>query len=824
MTSWVLSYQGSDPVQQGLREALCTLGNGYFATRGAPTFARADGVHYPGTYLAGGYDRLSSQVAGREVENEDLVNLPNWLPLVIRIDDGPWLDVDRVEILEQVQELNLNEGILQMRLRIRDNEGRITQWRESRLVSMACPHTASIRVQLTPENWSGRLSVRAAIDGSVTNEGVARYRKLANRHHETMETRQVDDDIILLRSRFLQSRRETVIAARTRLEQVERSQTVSVEFEQADEEIAHILSTDVTAGEELTVEKTVVIYTSQDKAISEPARAAITDLQHARSFNRLAEAHRMAWAHLWSIFDLDIDTSADHDTEMKLRLHIFHLLQTASPHCVDLDVGVPARGWHGEAYRGHIFWDELFIFPFINLRLPMITRSLLLYRYRRLPEARRAARRAGLAGAMFPWQSGSSGREETQSLHLNPLSQRWLPDVTHRQRHVNAAIIFNVWQYFQVTEDFEFLVTYGAELMLEITRFWAGLAEYDSARERYTIQGVIGPDEFHTAAPGQDPETASGIANNAYTNVMVAWGIARTLDVLDMLPAAQRSRLLEALDISQTEIEHWDQVSRNLYVPFHGGGIISQFEGYETLEELDWDRFGERHGNVQRLDRILEAEGDDPNRYKMSKQADVLMLFFLFSTEELKEVFDQLGYEFSPELIGKNIEYYTARTSHGSTLSWVTHAWVLSRWDRRGSWQLFEQALNSDYCDLQGGTTAEGIHLGAMAGTVDIVQRCYTGVEVRANMLTFNPLLPEELRRLAATFHYRGHTLDVAVTHEELEVSSRSCMASPIMIAYRGHVRSMSPGQTYRFQLIRSCEKQAIDQASSEPVSQEAAP
>ena len=60
-----------------------------------------------------------------------------------------------------------------------------------------------------------------------------------------------------------------------------------------------------------------------------------------------------------------------------LRLHLLHLLQTVSPNTADLDVGVPARGLHGEAYRGHIFWDELFIFPVLNLRFPMITRSLL---------------------------------------------------------------------------------------------------------------------------------------------------------------------------------------------------------------------------------------------------------------------------------------------------------------------------------------------------------------------------------------------------------------------------------------------------------------
>ena len=149
-------------------------------------------------------------------------------------------------------------------------------------------------------------------------------------------------------------------------------------------------------------------------------------------------------------------------SQMILRLHIFHLLQTVSRNSIDLDIGVPARGWHGEAYRGHIFWDELFIFPYLNLRIPILTSSLLLYRYRRLNRARLAAQGEGMRGALYPWQSGSNGREETQQLHLNPKSGRWLPDNSHLQRHLNAAIAYNVWQYFKATGDREFLSTYGA--------------------------------------------------------------------------------------------------------------------------------------------------------------------------------------------------------------------------------------------------------------------------------------------------------------------------------------------------------------------------
>ena len=327
---------------------------------------------------------------------------------------------------------------------------------------------------------------------------------------------------------------------------------------------------------------------------------------------------------------------------MVLNLHSFHLLQTVSKHTIDLDVGVPARGWHGEAYRGHIFWDELFIFPYLNLHLPDLTRALLLYRFRRLPAARWAAKAAGLDGALYPWQSGSSGREESQVVHLNPESGRWLPDNSYLQRHINIAVAYNTWQYYQTTADVTFLAHGGAELMVEISRLMTSLATYNRATDRYEILGVMGPDEYHDAYPDADEP---GLDNNAYTNVMAAWILCRATEALDLIPEFRRNELFEKLHIQREELARWDEISRKLKVAFHDDGIISQFEGYGDLEEFDWIGYTERYGDIHRLDRILEAEEDSTNRYKLSKQADVLMLFYLLSTDELTSVFERLGYE-----------------------------------------------------------------------------------------------------------------------------------------------------------------------------------
>src|SRR5690606_36842646 len=372
--------------------------------------------------------------------------------------------------------------------------------------------------------------------------------------------------------------------------------------------------------------------------------------------------HQQAWHQLWEECDLEVDAPQDGDANMKLRLHIFHLLQSVSRHSIDQDISVPARGWHGEAYRGHIFWDELFIFPYLTLRIPLLTRALLRYRYRRLPEARAAAEVAGLRGAMFPWQSGSNGREETQKVHLNPKSGRWLPDNSFRQRHINAAIALNVWRYYEITQDEDFLYDYGAELFFEIARFWATLAHLNPGSEQYEIHNVMGPDEYHTAYPGTAANDEKGLNNNAYTNLLAAWDLYRALDILDQLPDERARQLRAKLELSDEELTRWDEISRNLYLPLHTDGIISQFEGYEQLEEFDWEGYRAKYGDIQRLDRLLEAEGDSVNRYKASKQADVLMLFYLFSAEELAYLFERLGYAFDLDLIRRTTHYYLQRT------------------------------------------------------------------------------------------------------------------------------------------------------------------
>ena len=800
MNAWTLTYSEWNPDQQPLREALCTLGNGYFATRGAAEEVDAGGAHYPGTYLAGGYNRLETEIAGRLIENEDLVNWPNWLSLTFRHKGGEWFSLDDVEILEFKQELNIKHGILSRRIRFRDREDRQSTLCMRRIVHMTHQHVAAIEWSLRPENWSGTIDIRSRIDGGVENSGVARYSALASKHLECMDCGRTGEDSIFLSVRTRQSRVEMTQVARTQLFEGEEPAPSERRLETGDEQVSDIITVKCKEFHTLRAEKIVSLYTSRDHAIAEAGLEARKAVAHTAAFGDLLEKHVLAWEHLWHRCDIEIEGQVE--AQRILRLHIFHLLQTTSVNTLDLDVGVPARGWHGEAYRGHIFWDEMFIFPFLNLHIPELTRHLLIYRFRRLPEACKAAQRIDCCGALYPWQSGSNGREESQEVHLNPKSGRWVPDNTHLQRHVNVTIVFNIWQYYQATGDTDFIAYYGGKMILEIARMWESLVTFNPKRDRYEILGVVGPDEYHTAYPDSD---RPGLDNNAYTNVMVAWLFRFAQHALELLSENRRRELLEDLDIREEDIFRWQDISKRMFVPFHGDGIISQFEGYDQLEEFDWEGYKEKYGDIQRLDRILEAEGKSPNRYKAGKQADVLMLFYLFSSEELEDVFSHLGYPFDPETIPKNIEYYEARTSHGSTLSRIVHSWVLSRSHRERSWTDFEQALKSDVADIQGGTTPEGIHLGAMAGTVNMVQRGYLGMVIRGNVLWLNPCLPDALTRIKLRFRYRGHWLWTSVSHDEIIIGTERDGPIQVNIGILDKVVTLNEGSEKRFKLEPAC-------------------
>lgn len=796
MTSkdWCICFEHYDPEDEGRREALLALGNGYLMSRAAAPESTDDDIHYPGTYRVGCYNRLTSHIQDKEVENESLVNLPNWLSLTFRINESHWFSLNDVEILDYRQVLDMKQAILHRKVHFRDKQGRQTMLQERRFVSMEHPHLMGLEVKLTAENWSGELEVYSAIDGRILNNNVQRYALYNKRHLETVATKQLGKDGIALQARTRQSGIEIAFAARTQLHIPGRAAHVKRGVDYEADRIADRLHMSVEKGERIVIEKTATLYTSRDFAISECSGAARLSLKRAKDFDTLFAGHCCWWEQLWQRCRLEVDNM---DQLRYFRLHMFHILQNMSPHTADQDVGIPPSGWQGEEYHGQVFWDELFIFPFLAFRFPAIARTSLLYRYRRLNEARHMARQYGYRGAMFPWRSGSSGQEETPLFQLNLYSSRWMQDHTRLQHHVGAAIAYNIWQYVQITGDQVFLSDYGAEVFLEIARFWASIAHYNAEQDRYEIHGVVGPDEYHTQYPNA---ATPGINNNTYTNIMAVWTLSLARQVFDHLPPQRRQELWDMLTLSSEELDHWDTVSRKMRIVFQNEGILSQFEGFDRLQRFDLHQFRAQHGH-QRIDWTLEAMGDSVERYQVSKQADTSSLLYLFSPEELTALLERLGYSIDQDTLRRTVDYHIAHTAHDSSLSLVGYAGALAALDLEASWEFFQKAQLIDTSPQEGKDTSEGIHLGAMGGTLAVLQHHYLGLKVQPDVLEVHPALPKAIGRVCMTLYFRGVEIECEAIHTNLTLRSVHRNTASVKVSCAGHTKELKPGMPVTFSL-----------------------
>jgi len=760
-----LVYHDYDVAKERSREALLTVGNGFFGTRGAMEETSSNKINYPGTYVAGLYNRLTTPVAGREVENEDFVNVPNWLPVSFKIEDEPWFNPNEAKIVEIRRTLDFKTGLLMRMMIVEDEEGRRTKIESCRFASMDNMHLAALRYKITPLNYSATISIYSSLDGTVKNEGVERYKSLKSKHLVPV-AQGGEGAVSWLEVKTNQS--GITIAEAAKLSLKNGNSNLEAFGVSSDDGIVYTyMDVDAREGKTIILEKLVALATSLETN-GDVRTFVLEQIEPATNFDELFHKSSAAWGALWD--EADIHLTGDRASQRLLRMHIYHLLVSASPHNAKLDASITARGLHGEAYRGHIFWDELFVLPFYDIHFPDIAKALLMYRYNRLEKAREYARQHGYKGAMYPWQSGSDGREETQVVHLNPVSGKWGDDYSSLQRHVSLAVAYNVYQYFHITNDHGFINQYGAEMFFEIARFWADMAQFDEKTGRYSVEGVMGPDEFHEKYPGADK---GGLKDNAYTNVMIAWLFKKSQELVETMETESKNALFNAIGISDAEIAGWQEIRKKLNLIINEEGIISQYDGYFDLQELDWDYYRKKYGNIHRMDRLLKAEGKSADDYKVAKQADTLMIFYVLNKDTVDELFADMGYHLPDDYLEKNLRYYLARTSHGSTLSRVVHAQLANMiGDDRLSWELYYDALESDFNDIQGGTTGEGIHAGVMAGTLMIALTNFAGIDIRGNKLTIDPKMPERWKTLFSKLHFKQIWWNVEVSNEKVILSA----------------------------------------------------
>ncbi|MGI8505042.1 MAG: glycosyl hydrolase family 65 protein, partial [Hassallia sp.] len=483
----------------------------------------------------------------------------------------------------------------------------------------------------------------------------------------------------------------------------------------------------------VTLEKIVTVFTSRET--EKPMEAALQRLVDEPCYSTLLAAHITAWDQVWQ--DNDIIIEGDSEAQLSIRYNLFQLLAVAPRH--DDKVSIPPKTLSGFAYRGHIFWDtEIFILPLLTLTQPALARNLLTYRYHSLPGARRKAEEAGYKGAMYAWESATTGDEVTPRWVHDPngnLVRIWCGDI---EVHITADVAYAVWQYWQITGDDEWMRDYGAEIILDTAVFWESRVEWNQQRQCYDIRDVIGPDENHDR-----------VDNNAFTNLMVQWHLQSALEMWDWLKQAYPdtwAHLAQQLDLVSERLQRWADIREHIFVNQDAQtGLIEQFEGFFGLEHVNLEDYEPRTKSMQGMLGI-EATSEK----QILKQPDVLMLLYL-----LRDRYDY-------KTLASNWNYYNPRTDHtyGSSLGPAINAILAC--DLNQPTEAYTHFMRAALVDLEDvrRNAGEGIHAASAGGVWQAVIFGFAGIR----MTQFGPIacpnLPPNWTRLKFRLQWRNEWYD----------------------------------------------------------------
>jgi trehalose/maltose hydrolase-like predicted phosphorylase len=738
---WMMTVDGWVPRSEPGIEAVFALVNGYLGTRAA--VEEGSDASDPATFISGVFDAVSEEVAQAAATPEhqiiaaptpELVVAPDWSRLRITV-EGDAVGVESAELLEQRRTLDMRRGVLVREWRVRSGT-RTTRLRSLRFASLDDRHVLGQVLELTPEDWSGSVEVEAIVDGDVTNDG-------GIRHLIDHQTRRVDGGLLLTTATFEKRTRLCFVTAATLRE----NEGGEVDLEDAPTSTALVQrwSFDASRGRSYTMRKIVTVFTSRDDG--DPAARAAERLKEAvgTGVPALLERSARAWAERWASADVEI--TGDEETQRKARFAIYHLIGCANP---DDEYASPgARSLTGERYKGHVFWDtEIFVLPFFVYTHPPSARALLMYRYHTLPAARDNARAMGYRGALYAWESTDTGVDVTPSFVYNSAGERLEILTGLLEHHISADVAYAIWQYWRTTQDEAFILDAGAEMLLEIARFWASRAERGEDG-RYHIMTVIGPDEFH--------ENAN---DNAYTNLMAQWVLWRGLETVEWLRTHHPDRwrtLSVRIGFEEAELATWEEVAEGLVDNFDPETkLFEQHSGYFDLEYIDLRDLEPRAKSVDAIlgwSRLTQSQ--------IIKQADVIMLLFL------------LGDHFPREVHEANFRFYEPRTTHDSSLSPSFHALAAARsGDLETAKRYFERAANLDLDFAHGVTAAGGVHIAALGGMWHALVFGFGGMFVEDEGPRFEPQVPEDWQTLRFQVMWRGSQLRVAATNSTAEVAT----------------------------------------------------
>ena len=755
---WLVEEKEFDVNKINFYETIFTIGNGYLGNRGS----LEEGHHasLKGTYINGVFDHFDSFII-------DLVNAPDWSELSVWVESEK-LSIHNCELLTYYRALDMKQGLLYRATSFKDRYGRITHYESIRYASFANRNQFEIKISITPENYSGNIKVEAPINGTVFNLDLepnyrekpefipeAKWGKWTNSKHLGYVDSGNHDEGIFLEMKTLERPYHIFYGSNLSIKNIESKQSNLFDYEN----VCQTAEFNATQGVSYQIEKVSTIFTSRDVPKNSLKKASQELLKNSLqlSFENRFKQHQLVWQKKWE--DCDIIIEGDNNTNHAVRFNIYHLLITANE--LDHKANIGAKSLSGEGYKGHVFWDtEIFLLPFYIYTQPDTAKALLMYRFYTLEDAKQYAKENGCEGARYAWESTDTGLEATPPWTADGVNRIWTGE---RELHITSAVAFGVLFYMKITNDSDFLINYGSEILFETARFWDSRLEFNVGEDRYELTEVEGPDEFHEL-----------VNNSVYTNWLTKWSLEESYNCyfeLQKKHPQEIKKLITKLKLTNDEVEEWKRKALKIYIPFdENKKLVEEFEGYFDLKDIPiskWDK----------NDMPVYPDGYDHfncDETTLIKQPDVVMLMYI------------LPDEFTPEIKKINYEYYEKRTMHKSSLSPSIHTIMGIETDNNEkAFQYFEKSAYVDLIDNQGNTDC-GMHIASAGGTWQAIVNGFAGLRIKNGQLTFKPWMPKQWKSVQFKIKWQNNDILIKIFPKRIQFTVSSQLDIGIVINLKG--------------------------------------
>lgn len=716
-------------------ETIFAQGNGYIGMRGnfEEGYNGPEGTGVEGNYINAFYEseviKYPEIAYGYAERSQTMLNVANCKIIRLYLDDEEFSMLDG-ELQEYSRVLNLKEGTLTRNLVWCSGKGKKVRIRVERLVSFRNKHLAAIMYEVTSLNFSGKIRIVSAVDGNVKNLTAQNDPRVGSGLHgrvlEIKEKKSGDNFGLIV-----QKTKNSGLALACAMDnRIDTQNSYKHEVIEKESSIEAVYEFEAEEGRKIRLDKFIAYITVRDAGESELPELAknIAAMGKADGFEKIKADQVEFLRGFW--FRTDVEIKGDPAIQQGIRVNMFHLLQSAGR---DGKTNIGAKGLTGEGYEGHYFWDtETYILPFFLYNNPDISRKLLEYRYGILDKARERARQMSHdKGALFPWRT-IDGDE----------CSAYYPAGT-AQYHINADIAMAVKSYIKATEDIDFLIEYGAEMLFETARLWADLGDFIPRKgNKFCINAVTGPDEY-TAI----------VNNNCYTNMMAKENMLYAYDIAKKMERdypEEYKKLVEKICLEKDEVEFWKKAADNMYIPYDEEmKIYLQDDAF--LDRAPWDF---KNTPPEKYPLLMHYHPLVIYRHQACKQADLVLALFL------------LGDKFTAEEKKHNFDFYEKVTTHDSSLSTCIFSVVASEtgdFDKAYGYFMDTARMDLDDCH---GNTKDGIHAANMAGTWMCLVNGFAGMRTYGDTLSFNPYLPKSWEGYNFKITYRGRLLKVTVNSE----------------------------------------------------------